>query len=116
MPADPEKPATFQTIAFLGGVVLCGGGGWAFVYAHYHDPKPDADPEAVHLLSRADYDLLHYGGVALMAVGVLLVLGDVRRRAKRAAGSANSGRATLPSAGSGESALVAPRQPQPPVG
>jgi len=61
-------------LAFLCGVALCVGGGVAFLYAHVHDPKPDADPNAVRLLSHADYNLLHYGSVALMAVGVLLVL------------------------------------------
>jgi hypothetical protein len=74
MPANHEKAATFPTVAFFGGIALCGAGGWAFVYAHYHDPTPEADPEAVHLLSHTNYDFLHYGGVALMAVGVLLVL------------------------------------------
>jgi len=79
MPANHDKSGRLPTIALLGGIALCGGGGVAFIYAHLHDPKPDADPEAVHLLSHADYDLLHYGGVALMAVGVLLVLWAIFR-------------------------------------
>ena len=83
MPAN-EKPATFPTIALLGGLALFGGGGWAFVYAHYHDPTPEADPEAVRLLSPTHYDLLHYGGMALMASGVLLVLWAMLRAVRSA--------------------------------
>jgi hypothetical protein len=62
-------------LTFVCGSTLCGAGGWAFIYAHYHDPTPQVDPEAVsNLLSHTNYDLLHYGGIALMTVGVLLVL------------------------------------------
>jgi hypothetical protein len=61
-------------LTFVCGSVLGGVGGWAFIYAHYHDPTPEADPEAIKVLSHSNYDLLHYGGIALMAIGVLLVL------------------------------------------
>jgi hypothetical protein len=61
-------------LTYVGGCILGGAGGWAFIYAHYHDPTPEADPEAVKLLSHSHYELLHYGGIALMAIGVLLVL------------------------------------------
>jgi hypothetical protein len=66
----PKKPSAF-TIALLGSTTMFLVGGWAFVYAHYHDPTPESDPEAVHLLSHANYELLHYGGLALMAAGLL---------------------------------------------
>jgi uncharacterized membrane protein YukC len=71
--------------AFLGGTALCGAGGWAFIYAHYHDHTPEADPQAVSLLSHTDYDLLRYGGVALIAIGVLLILWAMFRGMRKAA-------------------------------
>jgi hypothetical protein len=62
-------------LTYVSGTLLCGAGGWAFIYAHEHDPTPQVDPEAVgNLLSHTNYNLLHYGGIALMAIGVLLVL------------------------------------------
>lgn len=43
------------------------------------------DPEAVgNLLSHTNYDLLHYGGIALMAIGVLLVLLAIYRGVRNA--------------------------------
>jgi hypothetical protein len=71
--------------AFLGGSALCGAGGWAFIYAHYHDPTPEADPEAVSLLSHTDYALLHYGAIALIAIGVLTILWAMFRGIRKAA-------------------------------
>jgi cytochrome b561 len=64
---------------FYGGSAIVCGGAFGLYYAHYHDPTPTADPEAVHLLSHAAYHLLYFGGLALMIVGVLLVLASVIR-------------------------------------
>jgi len=61
-------------LMFLFGVVLLGAGSWAFIYAHYHDPTPGADPMAVHLLSHPAYERLHYGGIGLLALAVLLIV------------------------------------------
>jgi hypothetical protein len=69
---------------FAAGVVIAAAGAWAFVYAHYHDPTPTADPMAVHLLSHGDYELLHYGGLALIAIGALLVGWATYRAIRRA--------------------------------
>jgi len=49
-------------------------GVWAFVYAHEHDPTPDADPMAMSLLSHGAYERLHAGGIAGMAAGVFLII------------------------------------------
>lgn len=62
-------------LSFFVGVVLLGAGGWAFIYAHYHHPTPEADPMAVNLLSHTAYDWLHYAGIALAILGVLLIVG-----------------------------------------
>lgn len=43
--------------ALVAGVVIGAAGLWAFIYAHYHDPTPEADPMAMHLPTA--YDLLH---------------------------------------------------------
>jgi hypothetical protein len=69
-----SKQRSYFTIAWLGGIAVLTAGGWAFVYAHEHDPTPEADPMAVHLLSHSHYELLHYGGLALAALGVLSML------------------------------------------
>jgi hypothetical protein len=63
---------------YAGSAVFCLGA-YGFYYAHYHDPTPTADPEAVHLLSHTAYHLLHFGGLALMIVGMLAVLASVIR-------------------------------------
>jgi len=55
------------------GLVSATIGLWAFVYAHSHEPTPQADPMAVHLLSPAGYDWLHYGGLALIVAGAFLL-------------------------------------------
>lgn len=62
------------TAAFFGGLALAIAGGISFVYAHDHDPTPEADPMAVRLLSRAAYERLHYGGVAAMLAGAVVML------------------------------------------
>jgi hypothetical protein len=59
----------------FGGLLLVGLRGWAFIYAHDHDPTPRADP-MVHLLSHTAYDWLRYGGIALAAAGALLIVGS----------------------------------------
>jgi hypothetical protein len=73
------------TRLLFGGLALVALGGWAFVYAHDHDPTPSADPMAVHLLSHLAYELLHYGGLALLVVGGLLIVAafvdEIRRTA-----------------------------------
>ena len=70
----PRSVTPMPVLLFLvGGVLL--GGGWAFIYAHDHDPTPEADPMAVHLLSHAAYHWLHYGGIGLVALRVSLVVG-----------------------------------------
>jgi hypothetical protein len=66
-------------VRFLAGLVVGSGGLYAFVYAHYHDPTPEADPMAVRLLSHEAYAWLHFGGIALLALGTLLVLWEAIR-------------------------------------
>ncbi|HEV7163659.1 MAG TPA: hypothetical protein VGN25_10430 [Solirubrobacteraceae bacterium] len=61
------------TLRFFVGVALGIAGFVAFVYAHHHDPTPEADPMAVHLLSESAYQWLHFGAIAAMVLGVLVV-------------------------------------------
>lgn len=59
---------------FFVGLALAVAGFVSFVYAHDHDPTPEADPMAVRLLSRTAYERLHYGGIVAMLAGAVLLL------------------------------------------
>ncbi len=59
---------------FFFGIALAMAGGIGFVYAHYHDPTPEADPMAVRLLSRAAHERLYHGGIVAMLAGALLTV------------------------------------------
>jgi hypothetical protein len=61
-------------VVFFAGLAVVLAGIVAFAYAHDHDPTPGADPEAVRLISRGAYERLHYGGIAAIAAGTLLML------------------------------------------
>jgi hypothetical protein len=60
--------------SFVAGVILCSAGGWAFYYAHEHQPTPQADPMAVRLLSSGAYERWHWIGIALMGLGALALV------------------------------------------
>jgi len=59
---------------FFGGLALAIAGWISFTYAHDHEPTPEADPMAVTLLSRAAYERVHYGGIAGMLAGAVVML------------------------------------------
>jgi hypothetical protein len=74
-------------LTFFAGLALAIAGWIAFAYAHDHEPTPEADPIAVHLISRTAYERLHYGGIfamvagaALMVIGLAAVFWSTRRR------------------------------------
>ncbi len=59
-------------VIFIIGLAVAIAGIAAFSYAHEHGP--DADPMAVHVISRAAYEHLHRGGIAAMAAGAFGML------------------------------------------
>jgi hypothetical protein len=74
LPQEMSRHHRLAAAVFFGGLGLAIAGGISFVYAHDHDPRPEADPMAVHLLSRTAYERLHYGGIVAMLVGMVLML------------------------------------------
>jgi hypothetical protein len=60
-------------LMLIGGMLLFGAAGWAFVYAHFQDATPEADPMAAQMGSQGAYDRLPDGGLGLIAAGGLLI-------------------------------------------